>query len=110
MGTDEGGPRGPASLPWRGTVVWLTRDQGGRASGPPGGDYAANGFLPPLTATTGLASLVVRVDEVGTWRSSASAGWLVPEAYPHQVSPGDVVVVIEGPRIVGYLHVEEVGG
>ena len=101
-------------LPFHGTVVWLTEDQGGRQIGPPVAtaerDYAANGFVPPLTVDTGLASLVVRPATPGAWRSTADAGWLVGDyRYPRDVAAGDVIVVTEGPTVVGYFHVESVG-
>lgn len=101
-------------LRYHGTVIWLTEEQGGRHSGPPtpttGRDYAANGFVPPLTVYTGLASLVVRPARLGEWRSVADAGWLVGDyRYPHDVAEGDVIVVTEGPKVVGYFHVESVG-
>lgn len=100
-------------LRFHGTVVWLTEEQGGRRTGPPGAtpehDYAANGFVPPLTVDTGLASLVVRPEAPGSWRSAADAGWLVGHYnYPHEVGSGDVIVVTEGPTVVGYFHVESV--
>lgn len=51
-------------LRFHGTVVWLTQEHGGRRTGPPvptpRHDYAANGFVPPLTVDTGLASMVVQ--------------------------------------------------
>jgi hypothetical protein len=99
---------------FHGTVVWLTADQGGRRTGPPvttaENDYAATGFVPPLTVATGLASLVVRPATPGAWRSAADAGWLVGDyRYPVDVAAGDVIVVTEGPTVVGYFHVESVG-
>lgn len=101
-------------LRFHGTVVWLTDDQGGRRTGPPvppaNRDYAATGFVPPLTLDTGLASLVVRPATPGAWRSQADAGWLVGDyQYPHEVVAGDVIVVTEGPTVVGYFHVDAVG-
>jgi hypothetical protein len=100
-------------LRFHGTVVWLTKDQGGRIAGPPvptpESDYAANGFVPPLTLEKGLASLVVRPATPGAWRSAADAGWLVGDyRYPHDVQAGDVIVVTEAPTVVGYFHVESV--
>jgi hypothetical protein len=100
-------------LRFHGTVVWLTEHQGGRRTGPPvppaERDYAATGFVPPLTVDTGLVSLVVRTATPGAWRSTADAGWLVGEyRYPHEVAVGDVIVVTEGPKTVGYFHVESV--
>ena len=74
--------------PFRGTVVWLTPEQGGRASGPPapppGEDYASTAFVPPHTVETGLAS------------------------FDRPIAPGTEVVVTEGPRVVGHFHVEQV--
>jgi len=101
-------------LRFHGIVVWLNEGQGGRRTGPPvplpERDYAANGFVPPLTVDTGLASLVVRPTTPGAWRSAADAGWLVGDyRYPHDITAGDVIVVTEGPTIVAYLHVESVG-
>jgi hypothetical protein len=101
-------------LRFHGTVIWLNEEQGGRRTGPPvplpERDYAANGFVPPLTVDTGLASLVVRPTTLGAWRSAADAGWLVGDyRYPHDLGAGDVIVVTEGPTIVGYFHVESVG-
>lgn len=98
-------------LRFHGVLVWLTEEQGGRRKGPPrpapGRDYAATGFVPPLTVETGLASLVVRPATPGAWRSTADAGWLVGDyKYPHDVVPGDVIVVTEGPSVVGYFHVQ----
>ncbi len=100
-------------LRFHGTVVWLTEEQGGRRTGPPvptgDRDYAATGFVPPLTVMTGLASLVVRPMEPGAWRSPADAGWVVGNfRYPHQMVAGDVIVVTEGPQSVGYFHFESV--
>lgn len=101
------------NLPFRGRVVWLTSEQGGRSSGPPatpsGQDYASTAFVSPHAISEGLASFVLRVDDRTAWSSAASAGWLVVEnvgAYKIQV--GSVVVVTEGSRAVGYFHVSEV--
>jgi hypothetical protein len=68
----------------------------------PAQDYAANGLVPPLSADTGLASLVVRPATPGAWRSAADAAWLVGDyRYPHDVAAGDVIVVADGLTIVG---------
>src|SRR5690349_21774075 len=100
-------------LRFHGRVVWLTAEQGGRRTGPPapvaGRDYAANGFVPPMTADDGLASLVVRASDATAYVSPADAGWLVGNySYPREVGPGTVIVVTEGARTVGYFHVEAV--
>ncbi|GAA3527907.1 hypothetical protein AFL01nite_02950 [Aeromicrobium flavum] len=98
-------------LPFHGYVVWLTREQGGRDTGPPptppDQDFAATGFVPPASADTGLASVVLRVQDRAAWRSQADAAWLVVENVPpHRVGEGDVIVVTEGRREVAYFHVE----
>ena len=65
--------------------------------------------MPPLNVATGLASLFVRAATPGACRSAADAGWLVGDyQYPHEVDVGDVIVVTEGPTVVGYFHVETV--
>jgi hypothetical protein len=101
-------------LRFHGIVIWLTAEQGGRRSGPPvpsdGRDYAANGHVPPLRVDNGSASLVVRPLSPGALRSVADAGWLVGDYdYSHDVVSGDIIVVTEGPTVVGYFHVESVG-
>lgn len=97
-------------FPFRGRIVWLTPGQGGRAGGPPRtDDYAANAFVPPCTADSGLASFVLRDAEPEAWVSPAAGRWLVVEnSGPYRVQPGTVVVITEGPKPVGYFHVEEV--
>lgn len=100
-------------LPFRGRIVWLTFEQGGRRSGPPATpgdqDYASTAFVPPHTVQTGLASFVLRVEDRSAWESCADAGWLVVEnSGRFRVQVGTVVVVTEGSRVVGYFHVDEV--
>ena len=100
-----------ASFPFHGYVVWLTRDQGGRESGPPptpmDQDYAATGFVPPASLDSGLASVVLRVRDRTAWRSEADGRWLVVDNDPpYRVSEGDVIVITEGRRAVAYFHVE----
>jgi hypothetical protein len=51
-------------FPFRGSVIWLTPEQGGRKTGPPAPRpawpyYAATAYVPPHTADTGLACLSV---------------------------------------------------
>jgi hypothetical protein len=104
------GVRLDEQLPFHGYVVWLTREQGGRDSGPPPTpiyhDYAATGFVPPATLDSGLASVALRVSDRTVWRSEADARWLVVDNVPpHRVSEGDVIVVTEGRRVVAYFHV-----
>ena len=100
-------------LPFHGYVVWLTREQGGRDTGPPptppDQDFAATGFVPPMNADTGLASVVLRVQDRKAWRSRADAAWLVVDNVPpHGAAEGDVIVVTEGRREVAYFHVEAI--
>jgi hypothetical protein len=92
-------------LPFRGEVVWLTSEQGGRSSGPPptpaGADFAATAYVPPASASDGLASIVLRVEDRRAWRSAATARWLVVGDHGLQhVEPGSVVVGTEGSRPV----------
>lgn len=101
-------------FPYRGTILWLSPEQGGRRSGPPEDRgqwpyYAANGWLPPLSAAgDGLRSFLLRGFVSGQWRSPAEARWLVElEDYPEVVA-GSVLVVSEGPRPVGFFFVDQV--
>jgi len=100
------------SLAVRGTVVWLTPQQGGRVSGPPEPDYdydyTATAYLPPRTAEDGQVGVALRRFAPGAWRTQAE-GILVPaQGYrAQQVIPGCMVVITEGVRPVGLLTVEE---
>jgi hypothetical protein len=96
-----------------GDVVWLTPGQGSRRSGPPqtppDEDFAATAYVPPASAEDGLASFVLRVRDQSSWRSPASADWLVvPNEGVHWIDQGAVVVVTEGATPVAYFHVREV--
>ncbi|WP_427895106.1 hypothetical protein ACQHIV_16125 [Kribbella sp. GL6] len=101
------------SLAVRGTVVWLTPQQGGRVSGPPEPDYdydyTATAYLPPRTPEDGQAGVALRRFAPGAWRTPAE-GILVPGKgnRAQQVIPGCIVVLTEGVRPVGLLTVEEV--
>ncbi|MDQ0378558.1 hypothetical protein [Amycolatopsis thermophila] len=102
-----------ARFPFRGRVVWLMPEQGGRRSGPPRADdehdYVANAFVPPETARTGLASFLLRSLMPGALVSPAEGRWLAVEnASPYRIQTGTVVVITEGPKPVGYFHVEDV--
>jgi hypothetical protein len=95
--------------PFHGRVVWLTAEQGGRRSGPPNPPYAATAFVPPETAYKGLASFILRDFDPNVVASEAAGRWLeVPNEWPHFVEAGTVVVITEGPRTVGYFHVESI--
>ena len=63
-------------FPFRGSVIWLTPEQGGRETGPPDlrlswPCYAATASVPPHAADTGLASFVLRNSNAGAGRSRA---------------------------------------
>jgi hypothetical protein len=98
----------------RGSVIWLTPEQGGRGTGPPVPRlawpyYAATAYVPPRTADTGLASFSLRNFDTGTWRSCAEGRWLAADAHNDQmVWPGSVIAVAEGPRVVAYFTVQHV--
>jgi len=97
---------------FRGEVIWLTAEQGGRQSGPPPNSetYAATAFVPPQTVESGLASFVIRGFDPSEYRSPAEGHWLIVEnAGPQLVRPGSIVVVTEGLRVVGFFFVHEVG-
>jgi hypothetical protein len=98
---------------FRGRVVWLTPEQGGRSSGPPPPstewDYAHTAFVPPHTLDSGLASFALRHFQPGAWTSPAEGRWLLVEnGGDHRVEPGTVVVCTEGHRVVAYFHVERI--
>ncbi|WP_371401179.1 hypothetical protein OHA10_24875 [Kribbella sp. NBC_00662] len=101
------------SLAVRGTVLWLTPQQGGRVSGPPEPDYdydyTATAYLPPRTPEDGQAGIALRRFAPGAWRTPAE-GILVPAKgnRAQQVIPGCIVIITEGVRPVGLLTVEEV--
>jgi hypothetical protein len=101
------------SLAVRGTVVWLTPQQGGRVSGPPEPDYdydyTATAYLPPRSAEDGQAGLSLRRFAPGAWRTPAEGILVPPKGHrAQQVVPGNIVVITEGTRPVGLLTVEEV--
>lgn len=98
---------------FKGRVIWLTPEQGGRTSGPPATsadkDYAATAFVPPNVVHSGLASFVLRAADRMTWTSDAEGWWLVPqEDARFEVRPGSIVVITEGPKVVAYFHVESI--
>jgi hypothetical protein len=101
-------------FPFRGSVIWLTPEQGGCKTGPPAPlpawpYYAATAYVPPHTADTGLASFILRNFEAGTWRSCAEGRWLVTDPQSDQmVRPGTVIGVTEGPRVVAYFTVQHI--
>jgi hypothetical protein len=101
------------SPPFRGYVVWLTPEQGGRSSGPPPTpiehDYAATAYVLPRGPES-LASFALRVEDRTAWRSPATGGWLIVDnTDPYTIRPGAIVAVTEGPsKVVAYFHVTEV--
>jgi hypothetical protein len=64
--------------------------------------------VPPHTATTGLASLVLQ-GFAERLALVAEERWLVVgNDEPHRVRIGTVIVITEEPKPVGYFHVEEI--
>jgi hypothetical protein len=107
---------GAEEFPFRGLVVWLTPEQGGRRTGPPlprdAWPYcAATAYVPPHTAHTGLASFVLRNFDTGAWRSPAEARSLITANQGDQlVQPGTIIVVTEGAQAVAYFTVQDSSG
>lgn len=103
---------GGREFPFRGSVIWLTPEQGGRETGPPVPRpawpyYAATAYVPPHTADTGLASFILRNFDADAWRCHAEGRWLVADTPGNQlVRPGTVIAVTEGSRVVAYFTVE----
>ena len=100
-------------FPFRGEVIWLTPEQGGRGTGVPpviaGVSYAQIAHVPPHTAASGSASFVLRGWDPGAWRSPAEGRWLLVENEGDQlVVPGAVLVVTEGAKPVALFRVIEV--
>lgn len=103
----------PGPYPFKGEVIWLTPEQGGRSTGVPEPSskysYAQVAHVPPHSAETGTASFVLRGWDPLRWRSLAEGKWLVVENAGDQlVTPEAVVVVAEGPRVTAILLVEQV--
>jgi hypothetical protein len=89
-------------FPFRGWVIWLTAEQGGRDTGPPPPRpawpfYAATAHVPPRTADDGLASFVLRNFDAGGQGDSP-------------VEAGSVIAVTQGSRLVAYFTVEHAAG
>jgi hypothetical protein len=105
---------GAWTWPYRGTLVWLTSEEGGRQSGParPTSErdfYATTAFVPPHTSGTTQATFVLRGFDPGRMSSPAEARWLMPGLGEFQtIEPGTIVVVTEGSRTVARFHVEAV--
>lgn len=101
-----------ADFPYRGEVLWLTSDQGGRSKGPPPdpSGYASIAHLPPGNARTDSASFVLRGWDPARWRSRAEGRWLFGSDVPQsdEVEVGTVIAVTEGLRLVAYFRVDEV--
>jgi hypothetical protein len=102
----------PGPYPFKGEVLWLTPEQGGRRTGPPppdGPSYAQVAHVPPGTIDSGTASFVLRGFAQNELKSPAEGKWLVVENEgPQRVGPGSVVVITEGPTVVAYFTVHSV--
>jgi hypothetical protein len=98
-------------FPFKGRVEWLAPEQGGRPSGPPPltDGYAQVAYVLPHSATTGLASFVLRKFDPNSMTSRAEGRWLFVEAINEQsIEPGSVVVFCEGSRPVAHFRVDAV--
>jgi hypothetical protein len=99
-------------FPFRGEVIWLTPEQGGRRTGVPpvipDVSYAQVAHVPPHTANSGSASFVLRGWDPDPWRSPAEGRWLLVENKGDQlVVPGAVLVGAEGAKPVALFRVQE---
>ncbi len=99
--------------PFRGEVIWLTPEQGGRRTGvpEPSTEFSLRrvAHVPPQSLQTGSASFTLRGSAPHQWRSSAEGKWLIVENVGDQlVTPGSVVIVTEGARIAALFLVEHV--
>ena len=101
-------------FPFRGVIIWLTPEQGGRKTRPPVPRpawpyYAATAYVPPHIADSGLASFILRNFDAGAWRSDAEGRWLAADAQSHQlVRPGSVIAVTESAQVVAYFTVQRI--
>jgi len=99
--------------PFKGEVIWLTAEQGGRRSGIPpisaDWSYAHVAHVPPHSAETGSASFVLRGWDPERWRSPAEGKWLIVSNENDQlVEAGSVIVVAEGKRTSAIFLVHRV--
>lgn len=104
-----------------GVVVWLTRREGGRESGPPTAPvYMATAVFvqgseeevqPGWPASADQLSILLQETErLDEEHRRCLVGFLAPElAFPHMRS-GAELVVLEGPRTVAQLRIETVRG
>lgn len=103
---------GDGDFPYRGEVVWLTPEQGGRKGGPPTtqAGYATVAHIPPADPACGCASFVLRGWDPASLRSDAEGRWLLGELVPQywEVRKGTVIVVTEGVRTVAIFTVRQV--
>jgi hypothetical protein len=95
-------------MPFRGEIVWLTAERGGRRSGPPATptdeDHAATADVSPASLDDGSASFVVRVVDRSAWRSDVQADSLAVENEGvHWIAEGSIVAVTEGSPPGGML-------
>jgi hypothetical protein len=103
----------PGPYPFKGEVLWLTPEQGGRSKGiPPVSDtlsYAHVAHVPPHPSETASASFVLRGWDPNRWRSRAEGKWLIVENGGDQtVTPGTVILIAEGARASAIFLVDTV--
>lgn len=103
----------PGPYPFKGEVIWLTPEQGGRTKGiPPALDtvsYAHAAHVPPRPRETASASFVLRGWDQSRWRSRAEGKWLLVENAGDQcVAPGSVIVIADGTTTSAFFLVDTV--
>ncbi|NED11344.1 hypothetical protein [Streptomyces sp. SID9124] len=104
-----------------GVVVWLTRREGGRQSGPPTAPvYMATAVFvqgseeevrPGWSASADQLSILLQETErLDEGHRRCLVGFLVPELAAPHMRPGAELVVLEGPRTVARLRIGTVRG
>lgn len=100
-------------------VTWLTPEQGGRLSGPPTATvYAANCSFPlggeaeavpgwPATAEK-FSLLLQQVETMTSGAWLCKIDFLARELVADHLIPSAVMLVMEGPKVVGHAAIQEV--
>lgn len=100
-------------------VTWLTREQGGRVSGPPTGPvYAANctfplggeaETVPGWPANAEIFSLLLqKVESVDSGAWLCKIDFFARDLVAGYLAPGADMLVMEGPKVVGTATIEDV--
>lgn len=100
-----------------GSVVWRTREEGGRSSGPPTAlVYAATAVFvmgededvqPGWPASADALSIVLERVDQGGLIGRYKVDFLVRELALPYLSVGSDILIMEGPRVVGSLRIDE---